>query len=86
MGSYLRRETLKIQIEYGKAIYMEDLMLPGLGTMEATETEGSGTTEGKSVSRSRQWPLYIARQGKRGKRPAPRPHYLVSRHHLTGQL
>ena len=52
MGSYLCRETLKIQIEYGKAIYMEDLMLPGLGTMEGAETEGSGTTEGKSVSRS----------------------------------
>lgn len=62
MGSYLHRETLKIQREYGEAVYMEDLMLPGLGTMEGAEREGSGTTEGESLSRNRQGPLHTARQ------------------------
>lgn len=57
MGSYLHREALKIQIENGEAIYMEDLMLPGLGTMEGAETGGSGTTDGKSLSRNRQRPF-----------------------------
>ena len=54
----LHTETLKIQIEYGEPyswnirIYMEDRMLSGLGTMEGAETRGSGTTEGKLLSRN----------------------------------
>lgn len=52
MGSYLHIETLKIQIEYGEAIYMEDRMLSGLWTMEGAETGGSGTTGGILLSRN----------------------------------